>query len=92
MQDKSDLSKPSDKLSQALDLTQRISKEIDYNMEVIDELSYWEEYPKDLNDFLHLMNKVDQVKKAVSKIQADMKAMLANDFKIKQSRSEIRLS
>ena len=83
MQDKSDLSKPSDKLSQALDLTQRISKEIDLNMEVIDELSYWEEYPKDLNDFLHLMNKVDQVKKAVSKIQADMKAMLANDFKDK---------
>jgi len=76
-----------DKLSQALDLTQKMSREIDNTLGdpemTVDEVSYWTEYPTDLEDFMHLMNKVDQVKKAVTHIQNDMKKKLAEEFRDK---------
>lgn len=75
-----------DRLSHALDLTVKMSKEID-NTENLDEISYAEEYPlSDINKFMELMNRVDQVKRAVSKIQQDMKDVLANEFKDKAVR------
>jgi len=75
-----------DRLSHALDLTVKMSREID-NTENLDELTYAEEYPlSDINKFMELMNRVDQVKRAVSKIQQDMKDVLANEFKDKAVR------
>jgi hypothetical protein len=72
----------SDKLSQALDLVQTLSIEIDSGHDT-DELSYWNQYPKDMNEFMTLMAKVEKVKSAVTQIQNDMKSMLAHDFKDK---------
>ena len=73
-------------LSHALDLTQACAKELDYAQlsDSEDEtISYWEEYPTDINDYMTLMNKVAQVKRAINLIEKDMKNRLAHDFKDK---------
>ena len=70
-----------DRLSHALDLTVKMSREID-NTENIDEITYYDEYPmQNINHFMELMGRVEQVKRAVTKIQADMKKVLADEFK-----------
>ena len=70
-----------DRLSHALDLTVKMSREID-NTENIDEITYYDEYPmQNINHFMELMGRVEQVKRAVNKIQADMKQILADEFK-----------
>lgn len=73
-------------LAHALDLTQTCAKELDYALlqdNEDDSISYWEEYPTDVNDFMTLMNKVQQVKRAINLIEKDMKSRLAHDFKDK---------
>ena len=75
-----------DRLSHALDLTVKMSREID-NTENLDEITYVDEYPlSDINKFMELMNRVDQVKRAVTKLQSDMKQVLADEFKDKAVR------
>ena len=56
-----------DRLSHALDLTVKMSREID-NTENIDEITYYDEYPmQNINHFMELMGRVEQVKRAVNK-------------------------
>jgi hypothetical protein len=71
-------------LAQALDLTQACAKEIGYiaesDGESADSISYWEEYPTDIHEFMSLMDKVDQVGRAVKQIKADMKLKLVEEL------------
>tara|TARA_B100001996_G_scaffold325699_1_gene271716 strand:- start:1714 stop:2274 length:561 start_codon:yes stop_codon:yes gene_type:complete len=70
-------------LSHALALTQACAEEIGYMLESEDEdtkISYWEEYPTDIHEFMKLMDKVDQVSKAVREIKSDMKLKLVDSF------------
>lgn len=69
-------------LAHALALTQACAEEIGYMVESDDDstISYWEEYPTDIHKFMELMDKVDQVSKAVREIKADMKLKLADSF------------
>ncbi len=70
-------------LAHALELTQACAEEIGYMVESDDDdskVSYWEEYPTDIHKFMELMDRVDQVSRAVREIKADMKLKLVDSF------------
>jgi hypothetical protein len=83
MNDSSKESNYKNTLAHALELTQACAEEIGYIVEsegdTLD-VSYWEEYPTDIHEFMSLMDKVDQVGRAVKQIKADMKLKLVEEL------------
>lgn len=70
-------------LAYALELTQACAEEIGYMVETDDDdskISYWEDYPTDIHKFMQLMDRVDQISKAVRQLKADMKLKLAEQL------------